>query len=975
MFFDDIKNPPKKYRPAPFWSWNEKLTVDETVKQIHEMDEAGLGGYFMHARGGLQTEYLSDEWFQNVKATLREGKTLGMESWGYDENGWPSGFGSGAVNGLGLKYQQKYLRVKETEAPETHEHTIVNIPFEGKNLHFYYDVNEFYVDTLDKEVIAEFLKSTHEVYKNKLGNELPDMTGFFTDEPQISRSGFPWSFIIEAEFMKKYGEPLLPQLPGLFYKTDYSTEIRYKYWKLVTDLFSENFMKQINDWCDFNGQKLTGHLVLEEGLHSHVTANGTCMPHYEYMSVPGMDHLGRSLASVQTEMQLSSVANQFGKKQILSETFAMCGWNVSFQELRWIYEHQLVHGINYLCQHLEGYTLRGIRKRDYPATLFKQQPWWSDYKLFNDIASRIGYLIAEGKVEHEILVIHPAASAWSFYTVGDFSNGTRIADAMNETLNRLESAQLQYHFGDATIMERHAKVENGKICIGSQSYSLVVVPPMECIADNVFETLKEFKAQGGTVIFCNFVPYLINGKPTAEVEEFAKACVVVKTADLGAAIPDTYRKISLEYDGDHCKNPVITAVRSFPEQKMTMYYLFNPNLIKHEAKATFKGKSASIFDPETGEETPAVFTVDGENISVDCTLHERNSVIIFAYDEAVKQPAEKQIKSLNPLELKGEWEIARIDDNALTLDYCDVYFDGELAYENLAISDVQEKAIAFGRKVNTKLLFKFNVKEADFTTFDLVVETPEIFDIAVNGKQIEKNIKGYYHDTSFKVIDILKAVKVGNNEIELTCDFVQSRQTYENCKKSLYFESEKNKLSYTMELEAIYLKGDFAVKTENAFESLERRGQRTDGEFYITKAPKTVLDGSIVGQGYPFFSGSVTFKKTVTLSADELTDRSVKFSKLNSTVTKVKINGRDAGNVMWYPYEVEARELLHEGENEIEITVTGNLRNLLGPFHDKAGELYAVGPRSFFHESPIWLNGVNPDWVDSYCFVEFGLFF
>jgi len=27
------------------------------------------------------------------------------------ENGWPSGFGSGAVNELGLKYQQKYLRV------------------------------------------------------------------------------------------------------------------------------------------------------------------------------------------------------------------------------------------------------------------------------------------------------------------------------------------------------------------------------------------------------------------------------------------------------------------------------------------------------------------------------------------------------------------------------------------------------------------------------------------------------------------------------------------------------------------------------------------------------------------------------------------------------------------------------------------------------------------------------------------------
>ena len=65
-FEKSLKNPPKKYRPAPFWSWNEKLNVTETKKQIMQMDEAGLGGFFMHARGGLQTEYLSDDWFDNI---------------------------------------------------------------------------------------------------------------------------------------------------------------------------------------------------------------------------------------------------------------------------------------------------------------------------------------------------------------------------------------------------------------------------------------------------------------------------------------------------------------------------------------------------------------------------------------------------------------------------------------------------------------------------------------------------------------------------------------------------------------------------------------------------------------------------------------------------------------------------------------------------------------------------------------------
>ena len=35
-----------------------------------------------------------------------------MRPWAYDENGWPSGFGNGLVNGLGIQYQQKYLRME-----------------------------------------------------------------------------------------------------------------------------------------------------------------------------------------------------------------------------------------------------------------------------------------------------------------------------------------------------------------------------------------------------------------------------------------------------------------------------------------------------------------------------------------------------------------------------------------------------------------------------------------------------------------------------------------------------------------------------------------------------------------------------------------------------------------------------------------------------------------------------------------------
>ena len=190
----NFKNIPKKYRPIPFWSWNEKLEVAETEEQVHKMDDAGIGGFFMHARGGLQTEYMSDEWFSNVEAAIKASEETKMGAWAYDENGWPSGFGNGYVNGKGIEYQQKYLRMCKEEPTE-------NIIGKCGDHWFYFDVNPFYVDVLDKKVVAEFIEYSYKPYYEKYANRIE---GFFTDEPQISRNGIPWSFVYDEEYKKRY---------------------------------------------------------------------------------------------------------------------------------------------------------------------------------------------------------------------------------------------------------------------------------------------------------------------------------------------------------------------------------------------------------------------------------------------------------------------------------------------------------------------------------------------------------------------------------------------------------------------------------------------------------------------------------------------------------------------------------------------------------------------------------------------------
>ena len=87
----------KQFKPVPFWSINSKLEKSEIIRQIREMKSYGLGGFVFHARTGLQTKYLSKEWFDMVETAVDEAKNNDMTVWLYDENGWPSGFAGGKL--------------------------------------------------------------------------------------------------------------------------------------------------------------------------------------------------------------------------------------------------------------------------------------------------------------------------------------------------------------------------------------------------------------------------------------------------------------------------------------------------------------------------------------------------------------------------------------------------------------------------------------------------------------------------------------------------------------------------------------------------------------------------------------------------------------------------------------------------------------------------------------------------------------
>ena len=898
-----IKNPPKKYRPIPFWSWNEKLDTEETKRQIGVMEDAGMGGFFMHARGGLQTEYMGNEWFDNVKASIEKSEKRGMYPWAYDENGWPSGFGNGIVCDMGEGYQQKYLRIEEGEGDTPH--TICN----ANGFHMYYDVNPFYVDTLDENVVKEFINTVHEKYYEEVGNKIQ---GFFTDEPEAANEDIPWSLTLPQKYEEEYGEKLLPKLPQLFKPIGEYKNTRMKFWRLVTKLFSRNYMKQLYDWCTEHNMKLTGHLSGEVNLRGQMPPNGACMPHYEYFHIPGMDWLGRNLSSPLIMHQLVSAAMQTGKKQILSEAFGLCGHNVSFSELRRIYEWQMARGVNLLCQHLEGYSLRGIRKRDYPPAMYYQQPWWDEYKLFNDSMSRIGMLIAEGKPECEVLVIHPQTSAWMCFDNDENEGLDIIQQGINDVINALEQKHIQFHLGDEILIERHGRVENDKFIIGEMEYKTVILPPHIDLFESTQKLLSEFKNNGGIITTTNKL-----------------------------------------YENEVTDNPNITYLKRCIDD-FTLHYFVNSNETAQNAVINVEGVKLDIM---TGEEVA---------FDKNYTFTPYDSLVVLEYKDGKTIPHKN--KAQKGISLEGEWEITEMTENALTLDFCDCYFDGELVDNNTPVISIQELACKRKKKTNIRQVFKAEVEYIPEEIY-LVCETPEIFSFKINGREIEFKDSGYFRDVSFRKTDISKYLKVGTNEIEQTCDFEQTEKVYEDVENAPKCQSIRNKLTYGMEIESIYIIGDFTVKTEGEYISLDKNAVRYSGKFIISEPSKTITLNHIEKQGFPFFCGNMTVRKTITVD-DPNKKLNLDFKGINAV--KVNVNGKACDTVIWNNSTVDLSNHLKKGENEIELTLYNNLRNLLGPHHLEEGECLNVRPCSFFKgESlfvPSWMKPL--EWNDDYCFVE-----
>jgi len=869
--------PGNEWRGKPFWSWNGKLDKNELIRQINVMKEMGMGGYFMHSRTGLATEYLSDEWFELINTCFLHMLIVSPESFKWDDN-------TVAIFICELKDKvictnpRQIFSADEANAKANESYLIFKVEL-SKESSFYNGTT--YIDTMNPEATKEFIRVTHEKYKEKCGDKFgKSIKGIFTDEPRRANMfyAFPgqasgsltstsWTDKMPEEFQKRMGYDLISHLPELFLRVNGNevAKVKWDFVEVTQQLFLDNYAKICQKWCNENNLIITGHILEEGNLVMQTAFCSSAMRYYEFLDYPGMDELTEGGKKYWVAKQLSSVGRQTGKKWLLSELYGCTGWQFNFQSHKAVGDWQTLFGINLRCHHLSWYTMKGEAKRDYPASILHQSGWWKDYDVVETYFARMGVMLNTGDPCRDLLVIHPIESAWS--RVGAYTFPTdpvvqELEKKFCEVFDWLASGKIDFDYGDEEMVSRLYKIskdENGNaiLNIGEAAYRGVLVAGSTTIRKTVLDVLKEFAAEGGKVVFAGEPPEYVNAEKSDEAKSFAATvtktpfdknsamtecakCVIHPVTITNAETGEIMEKVfcQLRKNGNEYILVLLNTDLEKPTGKIKISAKIQPTkIVEWDCLSANREK---INSNKSNEKT--------EFITSLATAGSKVFVISDSVDESIPSKEDLQISSSEKLE--GPFDYTLNEPNICVLDFAQYKInDGEWQPE-LEILKVDQKIrkhfdIPYRGgdmvqpwfrdmlrdhakpepKGRISLAFNFNIEKMPEEDLEFCMEEPENFSVKINGNKITfADNPNTWIDICFKKTKLpVSMLKPGTNRIEIETDFHEE-----------------------INLEALYLLGDFGVKLDGKNKIL-------------TTLPKKLNTGCITTQYLPFYSGAVRY--------------------------------------------------------------------------------------------------------------------
>lgn len=963
-----FRNPPASHRSMPLWVWNGEMSEARITEMLRQFAALGMGGVFVHPRPGLVTEYLSERWFELWGHALAECKRLGLECNIYDENSYPAGFAGGHVPARVPHATAQYVEaVLHRSAPVRPEGELLGafllrggaVPLtSGRPLDDAVKDGPILTlslrrasgnpwtawfpmtDTTRPEVAREFLATTYEPYAARFGAEFGrTVTTFFCDEPLVATAGaysfaagLPLSRFFLAEFRKEHGYDLLPRLVDLFVDQDGSTATRFDYFRTLQRLWSRNFLKPLHDWCGEHDVRLTGHFM--EDYWPNPMMSPSCMEGFRWMQVPGVDLLAPQCDFsdpvnhghfVMILRELNSAASQLGKRRRLCETHGVGGYAATFQEFKLLSDWVMVHGVNFVNQHLSFETICGARKYDHPQSFSDHASWWKSYRPLADHIARLSVLLSQGEQRNRVLVLHSTTTGWVRHNPARRAlfGGGKEEDAMEKLrvgeallVKWLADRQVDFDLGDELLMADFGSVEQGRLRIGERAYSVVIVPEgMENWFESTRTLIEKFQAAGGQVLALREPPTLVNGRPsTGPVPVGASWLKVDSLEQMQAGIDGIAPPLVKMADGKRLPPLVGHQMREFADgSRLHLLVNSGPETVRGEVRVT--GASASLLDTFDGRQNPISFRRDGASLILPLELEPAGHVVWLIAGEASAPHASKKEETILPaVEIATFERIERTAPNVLMLDFCDLTVAGgthpglyvtranRLCWQAHGFDqDVWDRTVQFRRNyleipfdAESGFRVDYHFEVGATMPLSLALEHPELYRVEVNARPVPFEAGRRWLDETIRAVGITEFLRPGRNTVSLIAE----------------------RFHILCEIDRIYLLGDFALEP-------------VDPGFRIV-APEPLKLGDWSRQGLAHYDGGVRYTARLMLEKPAQ-GILVETPRWAGSVIEVSLDGSPAGCIAFPPYRLRIERPLTLGIHELALEVVGTPRNLLGP--------------------------------------------
>ncbi|MDO4739539.1 MAG: glycosyl hydrolase [Eubacteriales bacterium] len=995
-----FRNPGSEYRGTPFWAWNCELEEEELLRQLDVLKEMGLGGAHMHVRTGMATTYLSDEHMALIKACVEKCRNEKMLAWLYDEDRWPSGAAGGIVT-KDLQYRARHLMMtvhpygeSESEKQITYSsgrsgrsnngyllgcYDVVldendclqsakliapEEEAEGRKWYAYVETdpsnpwynNQTYVNTLDKKAIQRFIEVTYERYLETCGSDFGGVVpAIFTDEPQFSHKqtlGFareerdvmlPWSDDVPETFREVYGEDIVAHLPELLWELPDNERslIRYHYHDHIAERFAQAFADQCGKWCSEHNLMLTGHMMEEPWLSSQTASLGETMRSYRAFQLPGIDMLCAHF-ELTTAKQAQSAAHQYGRPGVLSELYGVTGWAFDMRGHKLHGDWQAALGVTVRVHHLSWVSMKGEAKRDYPASMNYQSPWWKDYRVVEDHFARVNTALTRGRPLVRVGVIHPVESYWLHWGPAEQTFGIRnqLDRQFRNLTDWLLKGTVDFDFISESLLPELCEKGAAPLKVGEMAYDVIIVPGCETLRGTTMERLEGFLADGGKLLFLGNAPELVDAIPSArgrvlwanarrcafDREELMNALEDVRILDIrnenGSRTENLIHQ--LRQDGNslwlfvaHAEEPVCKDVVKSQKIRITL-------------QGTF---AVELYDTQTGAICPVNAVVNGGKTVVNAELYDYDSLLLRLDGDCVQsRPKEKKaIKAVRRLPVPEMVDYRLDEPNAVLLDKAEFALDnGEYqpAQELLRADNVLRSQLGWPNrqgavvqpwvvqeeKAEHEVRLRFRVySEISVNGAKLALEDADAAKIVLNGQTVQARPDGWFVDKCLGTV-ALPALNPGENVLEVTLPF--GRRT---------------------NVEWCYLLGDFGVEIAG--------GRRT----IVPKAAKLGFD-DISRQKLPHYTGNVAYQVPIVTEGGSLR---VTVPHYNGAMVRVELDGKPVGYVIYPPYVLEIGHV-EAGKHQLDFTLLNTRENAFGPLHRTEYSNTWIGPDAWRTEDSFW---------------------